>query len=203
MRRAGLFLALTVPVALWAGVSVWAQSKASGWTPALGELSLSVRVALASQQWATRLLPFAIIPVACAWPLILPGIALLTRNSHSRAVTRRDVATWWCISVVAFGAMLLMGGVVYFRESGREVATPLLACLGWMGIVAFWVSLGTAYGVQQIQHAARQSTWHPRELLAGLAVLNCVGLYALPLLAVIAFRKSERAVEQGDEADKA
>jgi hypothetical protein len=98
--------------------------------------------------------------------------------------------------------MILMGGIVYLRESGWEVATPLLACLGWMGIVAFWVSLGTAYEVQQIQHAARQSMWQPKELLAGLAVLNCVGFYALPLLAVIAFRKSERAVEQRDEADE-
>lgn len=192
MRRAGLFLALTAPVALWAGVSVWAGSKASGWTPALGELGLPVRVALASQQWVIRLLPFAILPVAVAWPLVLPVIAALTRSPESRTdVVRKDVAIWWCISAVAFGAMLLAGGLVYFRQPETEGATPVLICLGWMGMVAFWVSLGTAYAVQQSRHAARKSGWRPRELLAGLAVLNCVGLYALPLLAIIAFRRGE------------
>ena len=47
MRRGLVFAVLTVPVAVWAGIVTWAQSKAIGWTPAAGELSLAIRAALA------------------------------------------------------------------------------------------------------------------------------------------------------------
>jgi hypothetical protein len=196
MRRGVVFVVLTAPAAVWAGVTLWAQSEAGGRTPALGELSLPIRVVLASNNWVIRGLPFAVLPLALLWPLIVLGVAALTGTFSSRnTATRRDVIIWWSISGVVFAAMFLTGGVFYLRRPEADVPAVLLARLAWMGIVAFWVSVAAAYAVQQKRYRARESAWHPKWLLAAVAAVNCLGLYALPVLAVIAFRKTESTRE--------
>jgi hypothetical protein len=50
MRRGVVFAILAAPAAVWAIITILAQSEASGWIPALGELSLPIRVVLASNR---------------------------------------------------------------------------------------------------------------------------------------------------------
>ena len=207
MRRGVAFAILTVPVVVWASISIWAQAQASGWTPAAGELSLPVRAALASNQSIIRVLPFAAIPVALTWPLIVAGIAAITGTASSRnAATRADVVGWWSVSGIAFVAVFLTGGIFYVFEPATGIPAALLGALAWIGTVAFWLSLAAAYAVQQKRYLANKSSWNPRSLLAGVAALNCVGLFALPVLALIAFRRDDatnaRAVERADATDE-
>ncbi|MBN2371417.1 MAG: hypothetical protein JXO72_13120 [Vicinamibacteria bacterium] len=201
MRRGAVFAVLTIPAALWTGVVLWAQWNASGWTPELGELRLSVRVALASSHWVVRGLPFAVLPVALVWPLIIAGItALVDRGASPNSPTRCDVVIWWCVSAVAFAGDIVAGGIFYLLWPKAEIAAPALAFLAWVGIVAFWMSMAAAYSVQRKRYAAQQSPWHPRKALVALLALNVVGIYALPMLVAIVFRKDaslgEAAVER-------
>ena len=98
---------------------------------------------------------------------------------------------WWCVSGVLFAATFLTGGVYFLRRPEAELPFTLLTSLVWIGVVAFWVSVAAAYAVQQKRYIALESAWHPGWLLAGVAALNCVGLYAIPILAVVVFRKGE------------
>jgi hypothetical protein len=208
MRPKAVFAALTLPAALLAGVTMWGHAEASGWTPAAGELSLPVRAALALDNWVIRLLPFAMIPVALLWPVIVWGLESITgAASHRNSATRADVVGWWAASGSLFLAVGIASAVLFFYRPTVEVPAAALACVAWVGIVAFWLSLAAAFGVQQKRYASRESAWTSGRLLVGVGALNCVGLFALPLLAFIAFRQGESrsadgAVEQGDEADK-
>jgi hypothetical protein len=168
MRRGLVFAVLTVPVAVWAGIVTWAQSKAIGWTPAAGELSLAIRAALASSNFVIRYLPFGALPAMLVWPLLVPCIASLT--GARKAGTRRDIVNWWAVSAVAFAAMLLTGGVSYVRSPDANVPAALLAALAWTGMVAFLLSTAAAYSVQQERYRVHESGWSPRKLLAGLIV---------------------------------
>jgi hypothetical protein len=201
MRRGVVFAILAAPAAVWAIITILAQSEASGWIPALGELSLPIRVVLASNRWIVRVLPFVAVPVSLLWPLIVLGLAALTGTFSGRnTATLRDIVIWWCVSVVFFAAMFLTGVVYFLRMPEAEFLVTLMASLAWMGIVAFWVSMVAAYAVQQKRYVALESTWRPGWLLAAVAALNCVGLYTLPVLDAIVFRKgqstNERAVER-------
>jgi hypothetical protein len=208
MRPKAVFTVLALPAALLAGVTLWAHAEAAGWTPAAGELRLPVRAALALDHWVIRLLPFALIPVALIWPVMVWGLAIITgAASHRNSATRADVVGWWAASGSLFLAIGLASAALFLYRPTAEVPAAALACVAWGGIVAFWLSLAAAFGVQQKRYASRESEWTPGRLLVGVAALNCVGLFALPLLAFIAFRKGESrsaggAVEQGDEADK-
>jgi hypothetical protein len=207
MRPKAVFAVLTLPVFLLAVVTLWAHVQASGWTPAAGELSLPIRAALALDNWVIRLLPFAVIPAALIWPVIVWGITAVTGASSSRSsATRADVVRWWAASGSFFIASGVASAVLFLYRPAVELPSTALACLAWGGIVAFWLSLAAAYGVQQKRHASGESSWASGDLLVGVGALNCLGLFALPLLAFIAFRRGEssagRAVEQGDEADE-
>jgi hypothetical protein len=199
MRRGLVFAALTAPVLVGASVAFWAQWKIIGWTPGRGELSLPIRVGLALNNWTIRCLPFAVIALVLTWPLIVLGVAALTGAFSSRnTATRRDVVLWWCVSAIAFAAMFLTVGVSYLLRPDAEPPAAILVALAWMAIVAFWVSLAAAYAVQQKRYLGHESAWHPKWLLAAVMALNCLGLYALPLLAAIAFRRGESRLDATD-----
>ena len=207
MRPKAVFAVLTLPAALFAVITLWAHVQASGWTSAAGELSLPIRAALTLDNWVIRLLPFAGIPAALIWPVIVWGITAVTgASSSSNCATRADVLRWWAVSGGFFIAGGVASAVLLLYRPTAEMPSTALACLAWGGIVAFWLSLAAAYGVQQKRHASRESSWASGDLLVGVGALNCLGLFALPLLAFIAFRRSESsaggAVEQGDEPDE-
>jgi hypothetical protein len=190
MRRGLVFGVLSVPVLALAPILLRAQALASAWSPASGELSLPVRAALALDNGIVRWLPLVGILLALVWPFIVLAIAALTGEFSARnRVTYRDVAFWWCVSAIDFGAVLAVLGAGYLLGSWTEPPVVLAASVAWPGIVAFWVSLAAAYGVQRQKRAADARAWDPKWLLAGLVALNSVGMAVLPLLAAIAFRR--------------
>jgi hypothetical protein len=190
MRRSLVFAVLSTPVLAFAGLTLWAQFSASGSALDWTELSLPVRVGLALNNWTIRIVPFVAIGLALAWPLFILAIVAVTGSLSSHNGARpRDVLLWWCVSAAACLALAATVGLSYYFQPDATPPAAFLASLGWMAAVAFWISLSAVYLIQQNRYVAGETTWHPKWLLAGLVALNCVGLYALPILLVVAFRK--------------
>ncbi len=196
MRRSVVFAVLSAPALMFGGLTLWAQSMASGWTPADGELSLPIRFGIMLNASTIRLLPFVVIGLTIVWPLVVLAIAAVTGSFSPRnTATRRDVLLWWCVSATAFVALFVTGGLLLRPDEDPPAAFAFLASVAWMAVAAFWVSLSAIYAVQQKRYAARETAWHPKWLLAGLFALSCFGVFASPILAVLAFRKGESSRE--------
>jgi hypothetical protein len=190
MRRTLVFAVLSAPALVFAGVSLWAQSEVSGWTPADGELSLAIRASLALNSWTIRLLPFVGVGLGVGWPVVVLAIAAVTGSFSPRnTATHRDVVLWWCVSAGAFVAVLATGGIVHLLQPEGDPPLALLVSLAWIAVAAFWVSMSAVFAVQQKRYLAQESIWGPKWLLAGLFALSCFGVFVLPILAVVVFRK--------------
>ena len=197
MKRSAIFGALSAPSLVWPSIVFWAQSKATASAPDAGNLSLAVRTALFLNNWSIRLLPFVVIILILVWPLIVLGIAVLTGASASRnTATRRDVLFWWCVSAATFGALFAVFATAYYLDVDFGPSTISFASLLWPGVMAFWISLAAAYSVQQKRRLVDPNAWEPKWFLAALAALNCFGIYAVPVLAAVAFGRDAPGQEK-------
>jgi hypothetical protein len=184
-----VFATLSGPALVWPYLRLWAQAKLDAWTPAAGDLSLLARVGIYLDNWAIRFAPLAVVLALILGPLVVLGVAALTRvSSPYSEPTRGDVLAWWCVSLAVGGILPLSAGRNPFG------ASSVFFSVLWTAVVAFWVSLAAAYGIQREGRRATPHTWHPGWLL-GLAAVPSVGVLLLPILAFTVFRPA--AVESG------
>jgi hypothetical protein len=187
MTRRLVFWLLSVPGFALGCLGVWALSVSSAWTPGEPELSLAVRLAIAASNWVVRLAPFAIIFLMPLWPLVVLGIARVTRGSRE-TTTHRDVLIWWTTSLAILLAIMGASALSFYMDVDLGSLLTIVMCLLWPAVIAFWVSLAAAYDVQHRRYLARETTLNPNWLLAALAAISVVGLFIVPLLAALALR---------------
>jgi hypothetical protein len=197
MRRKLIFGALASPAPVLAAFSLWAHTRAAA-EPNFEKLGMAVREGLALNGWAVRLMPFLIISLSIVWPLVVVAIAAATGEALRNRTTSRDVLRWWYVSVASLIVLFVGAGIWYMHDPKHsDPPTAVLVSIGWIGVVAFWISMAAAYSIQHRKYATHESRWHPKWLLGGVALLSCVGLGGLPLIAAIAFRKDERSQVAG------
>src|SRR5262249_55405318 len=146
------------------------------------------RVVIWCSNWVVRLAPFAIIVLVPLWPLVVLGIARVTRRSHA-TTTHRDVLFWWNVSFGTCLAVMVVSALSFYLDVDLGALMAITMCLVWPAIVAFWVSLAATYDVLKRRYIAGETTLlKPNSLLVGLAAVSFFGLFIVPLLAAFALR---------------
>jgi hypothetical protein len=156
----------------------------AGWVPGAPGLSEVVRLAYSFDLWTIRMLPFVMLPILLAQPLIIWAIGKLAGATSAASVARsRDVLYWWCVSL-APGVALLIITLVW----DARLPIQVLFFVIWLGLVAFWVAIATAYGVQLRRRSEDRGAWHPRWLL-GMGWLGGFGWLMLPVVGLVTLRR--------------
>jgi hypothetical protein len=192
MRRAVAFAALGLPPVLWPAAHLWAEPRvqawSAGWVPGAPDLSTIVRLAYSFDLWTIRMLPFVMIPIWLAQPLIIWAIAKRAGAASAASGAKpRDVLSWWSVSLVPSVALLIITLVWDAR-----LPLQVLFFAMWVSLVAFWIAIATAYGVQLRRRREHREAWHPRWLL-GLGWLGGFGWLMLPVMGLLTSRRDSVA----------
>jgi hypothetical protein len=170
-RRPLVFGALVLPLVVWLALRLWVNSNIDHWIASAVELPLSNRVALASDNWLVRYVPFAIISVVVLGPALAIGVAAIAGCfGGSLEPPSGPLLFWWTVSVGFLSCIPLLASLTPAFELSLNVVLPI--ALAWAGFLAYSISLGSAFAVQRARVAAGRSQVNPRWVLA-LAARNC------------------------------
>lgn len=187
MSRRAVFAIAAAPAIAWIPVTLWLHAHLDEWIGSGTVLPLGVRLALFADNQFVRVMPFAVLAIALAMPLLAWGAAHLRASGPAGHV--RSLATWSCLSL----GLQCAAFVAFWKAPTALVLAGLLSAW-WVGIVAYVLGLGAAVAVQRDRWSAGRSTWHPRTVLwiGWLATFVGGAGYLVPALVWFGARRDQR-----------
>ncbi len=201
MRRVGVVTFMALPWLAWLLVRLYVGTHLDGWLKAPEALSLTVRLALAADNWATRMNPFLVICTVFLSPLITPVIIWSAGHPGNDAAKR--TARWLLTSAACLAFPTVVISVALTSRPSAQVGMTLMvltvaACAAAYGSYA--VSLGAALAWQRERVSRGYSTLSPRRALRIALALQYLGVLAMLVPLTIWYRGRSDLARAGSAA---